>query len=441
MNRPVRRRVPGATVLTVLSLLLLVACGSDSSDVPENRQFANDPVATRSATDEPTEEPTKVPTTAGTGGPDQATPETLLRTRGAPSTLYTLSGDRMVALGFSGGAAVELTVAIPDDVSILGYDASPTGDRVGVLMTLPDGNPVVQFFDASGTPVSDAFPILTESPGSSPVASPVASPVGMPANSTGATSVSWIPQGNGVLVVAGYAIIDVSVDDGPHAVDTDAVSGEIRHASVSPKGDQILLLVRAEDGSEGGWLLDRAKGNVHEVRALRTDPGKGISYLSWLPGGNGVIFVQGEVSGDVIIRGKLFRYLFRNEVPDLVATSGQGGPLSTITNVAISPGGHSVAYDVSVWDSGEWSAHSMWVRSLSKDVPGIQVPVNVGQPVAQIAWSNEGLFWVQERGGERSMRLMTPGGQVEEVQSGATPVASPVASPVTSASPVATPVD
>lgn len=441
MNRPVRRRVPVVAAWMVLALLLLVACGSDSSDVPEDRQFANEPVATRSATETPTTEPTVETASTEARPPAQATPETLLRTRGAPSTLYTLSGNRMVALTVSGGTAVEEPVSVPEGAAILGYDASPTGDRVGVLMVVPDGGTVVQFFQSSGEPASDAYPLsVAATPQASPAASPVASQIATPMEiGNGAASVSWIPQGNGVMVVAGHSVIDVGVDDGPRAVDTNAVSGEIRHASVSPKGDQILLLVREPDGSEGGWLLDRAKGTVYEIRALRTDPGMGISYLSWLPGGNGVMFVQGDVSGDVIIRGQLFRYLFRNEVPELIATSGQGGPLSTITNVAISPGGHSVAYDVSVWDSGEWSAHSMWVRSLRQDVSGIQVPVVVGEPVVQIAWSEAGLFWAQERGAMSSFNLISPGGQVANVQPGATPVASPNATPVTGASPVATP--
>ena len=68
-------------------------------------QFANDPAPTHAETVEPTD----VPTQTGEEQPPPpslATPAELLRTRGAPSTLYTVSGGDLMALSVAGAGAV-----------------------------------------------------------------------------------------------------------------------------------------------------------------------------------------------------------------------------------------------------------------------------------------------------------------------------------------------
>jgi hypothetical protein len=444
---PHARRPLSAVSLMLVILLVLAACGSEpEGEVPEDRQFANDPAPTRDETMVPTDVPTEAPASE-TQAPRSATPAALLRTRGAPSTLYTVSGEDLVALTITKNRADEQVIDLPAGAEVLGLDASPTGDRVGVLMRSPgSGTPVVQFFGANGSSIGGPFaPEASGTPAASPAASPVASPGATPeaAGEDHATSVSWVPQGNGVLVVYDNRVVSVDIEDGPREVEMPRVEGTILSAAVSPKGDQVLAQVALDDGAETAFLVEQSTGDVYELWALRTDQGVGISELDWLPSGNGVIFVEGEVIDGVVMRGELFRYLFQDEMPRLVATSGQGGPSATITNVAITPDGFSVAYDVSILDVDQWTAHSLWVRSLKEDIPGIQVPVDRGRPVTDLAWCREGLLWVQaSRSGDEpmSLNLVTPSGETTSLNDAGTPQASPVASPVTASTPAATPI-
>lgn len=430
----------------LLVMMILVACGSDpASDVAEDRQFANDPAPTRDETAVPTDEPTQAPVNQPRRT-EMATPEALLRTRGAPSTLYTVSGGDLLVLSVDGDAIDERRIDLPDHVEVLGFDASPTGDRVGVLMVTADGGaPFVQFFRADGSPLGES---ATISPAGTPTASPIASPnVGgvtpEAVQNELPTSITWIPQGNGVLVVHDNAVVSVDIGFGASAVDMTGVEGSVQYAAVSPKGDRILVQVSQDDDTQTAYLIERESGDVHELRALRTAPGAGINELVWLPSGNGVLFVKGEVEDGVVMGGELFSYLFRNEVPRLITTSGQGGPSATITHIAVTPDGYSVAYDISIRDVNTWSAHSLWVRSLREDVPGIRVPVDAGQPITGIAWSSEGLLWAQEPRSEDSgllLGILDRSGEAGTLPLDGTPVASPAGNPATSVSPVASPI-
>jgi hypothetical protein len=334
---------------------------------------------------------------------------------------------------------------VSDDVEVVDLDASPTGDRVGVLMApMAGGTPFVQFYAADGSAIGGPFqPAPIGTPGATPAASPMSSP-----DAPGATpavagagemgSATWVPQGNGLLVTWDNTLTYVDVENGASPIDTAGVEGTMLYAASSPKGNQILVQVAFDDGTQGAYLIQRPSGEIHQLHALRTDPDVGISELEWLPGGNGVVFVEGETVNGVVMRGQLFSYLLHNEVPSLVATSGQGGPSGTITNVAVSPDGYSVAYDVSILDVDRWSVHSVWVRSLKQDAPAIQVPVSGGEPLTRLAWSSEGLVWSQEADAEVS--VMRPSGEVGSLMGEDESSASPVASPVTISSPVATPI-
>jgi hypothetical protein len=381
-----------------------------------------------------------------------ATPAELLRTRGAPSTLYTVSGEDLVALHVEENDVVEQVIDVPDGFAIIDFDASPTGDRVGVLLAGLDGASFVQFYRADGTVIGGPFePVASGTPGATPGASPAATPMATPdapgaisaiAAVDAAGSATWVPQGNGLLVTWNNVLSYVDSDEGFSDIDTTGIDGTMQDAAASPKGDQILVRVVFDDGTQGAYLIDGPTGEVHALRALRTSPENGISQLQWLPSGNGVVFVEGEIVDGVVMRGQLFAYLFRNEVPRLVATPGQGGPSGTITNVAVSADGYSVAYDISIRDVDRWAVHSVWIRSLKQDVPGIQVPVSGSEPLTRLMWSSEGLVWSQEA--DARVYVMRPSGEVGalsgEAGPGATPDASPDASPVTTSSPVATPV-
>jgi hypothetical protein len=438
----------GAATL-LLGATLLVACGGENvSDVPENRQFANDPAPTRVETATPALTATDA-SGIETTERSPATPADLLRTRGAPSSLYTVSGGSLFVLTFSGDDADTRIIAMPEGTTVLGTAASPTGDRVGVLTRDEGGGFAVRFYDVEGNEIGGPFGIGGSStPAASPAASPIASPAPISAidgaeGSEASPSITWIPQGNGVLVVRQNALYAFDIERGMEPIPTGTIDGTILRAAASPMGGQIIVHVAMGDGSHAAYLIQDDSGETHELHALRTVPGRGVGDVTWLPGGNGVLFVRGEIANGEIIGGELYSYQFRNEVPRLVATSGQGGPTATITNVAISPDGATVAYDVSVHDGNAWVLHSMWLRSLKQEGVGIEVPALTGSTVRDLHWCDAGLTWISEsrlEPGTSRLYLMTPTGEVLEITPAtpsATPLASPGATPM--ASPAATP--
>jgi hypothetical protein len=439
-----------ALVVAIGVALVLVGCGTDSgSDVPEDRQFANEPAPTRSISGTPDETPTQAPADKPIRNVI-ATPADLLRTRGAPSTLYTVWDGELVVLDTTGKETRSRTIDLPVGSEILGLAASPTGDRAGVLVTADDETPVVQFFDSRGNTIAGPFGVIPSgTPEASPAATPIATPdaiEAIPASESMSETVdlSWAPQGDGVLVVLDNALYYVDVEMGVQGIPTGGVQGTILSAAASPMGGRVLIQVSMDDGSQEAYLYETETSEVRELHALRTTAGTGIGELTWLPGGNGVVFVRGEAIDGHVMRGQLFSYRFRDEVPRLVATSGQGGPSATITRVALTPDGNAVAYAVSILDADNWSLHSMWVRSLKEDESAIEVPVESGDTLTDIGWSGDGLMWGTEprfRPGARSLHVMTPSGDVIDVTPASAPVASP-ATPIGSprATPVATPI-
>jgi hypothetical protein len=444
------RLLRGALALAGASLIL-VACGNGSDDgVPEERQFANDPAPTREATGEPTEIIAETPADAP-ATEVAATPTDLLRTRGAPSTLYTLSEGRLLALLPGDDGVEQSPIPVPEGELVVGIASSPTGDRVGVVTSQPDdGSLAVSFYREDGDVIHDTIRLAPDgTPVASPVPSPIATPVGTPAATPAGDVtdtpvwVSWVPQGNGVLVVHDNKLFDVDIDRGAQAIPTAGIRGTLLMAEASPTGGQILVQATDAGGAQRVYLIQRDTGDVNELFAMRAEPGMGLSEVTWLPAGDGLLFVEGELAGGAVMRGQLFSYLFRDDAPRLVATSGQGGPSATIRNLAVAPDGGSVAYEVSIFDVDHWSMHSMWVRSLRPDQAVLQVPVDPGHMVTALAWSQEGLVWrftaLYGEEGEY-LGVLGPDGEMRDRERISLPDATPAASPVTDATPPATPV-
>lgn len=419
---------PGAgakLLLTLLSaLVILAACGdgSSSDDADEGHRFATErrptvqPSATLAATPveqvlQPTSEPT-IP------------PEEALDVRGAPQFAYFLVGEELQV--YDTVARTFASVNTSEDMVILDFASSPTGDRVGVLGLL-DERVVVQFFGADGEPLGDptSMPITYMPPVVSPVASPAATPV------TSRTPlrlyVSWVPQGNAVIVSGPGVMQRVSMSGVIMPISRTGVTGTVVKAIWSPMDSQVAILTQLMDGHQGVFMLDSGHDEARELEQLHLQPGQSLSNLQWLPNGLGLVLVAGNSSDGDLMNGQLYVYQFGDPVPMLVATSGQGGPAATITHAEVSPDGHSVAYVIMVRDQNEWHLHSLWVRPL-KGGPGYSVPLESNEPIIDIVWTAEGLVWQQSDGRITVIDgSLTPRPLGEEPQ--ATPAASPVGSP------------
>jgi hypothetical protein len=376
-----------------------------------------------------------------------ASPETLLRTRGAPDTLYTVASGQLVSVTVGHDGTDVRPIALPDRHVLVDFDASPNGDRVAVL-TRADTMFSLLLFDRSGKQLQQPV-ALAPGGGGTPVASPdIATPDA--GDEPALSSVSWSPQGRAVLVVGSAGLVNVPIGGQPEAIDLGGVRGAILSAAWSPQGSQLALLTLQPNGSQRVVLLDR-EGQGREIAPLEVNPGTSIEQLQWLPDGSGMLFVRAPLVDGVPMNGQLFVYRFKDPLPTLVATSGQGGPSASITAVTPAPDGRSVAYVISIRDGEHWSFHSLWVRSFRQPL-AYEVPVSDAAAISTVWWVDRGLAWdemvrLDEASPREIVFLSDTSGptvllQATPMANGATPIASPVASPGATpvASPLATPV-
>jgi hypothetical protein len=426
--------------LTLVLVLILTACGTESGDVPEDRQFANDPVEEQKVT--ATSEVIVNATPVVTEEVVSASPETLLRSRGTPNTLYTLTNDRLVALSIHDGEVSSTEIALPDGHRVIDFDGSPSGDRVAVVMSSEDASPSIAFLRASGEPIGETRALTAAEASATPVA----------AGEEAAWQVTWSPQGTGVVVASPTTLETIDVEGDPKQIPLAEFEGQLIGAAWSPQGSRIFLQFAMEDGSQHVYVRDLVADKTREVRVLGAAPGTGATDLQWLPDGSGLLYVQGPMMDGVVMRGQLYVYTLGQEVPRLISTSGQGGPSATMTDAVVSPDGRSVAYVISVLDGSEWVFHSMWVRALDGSL-SYQVPVAPRGVVTNLAWFDRGIAWEQGPspdvpGNILSMRQGEEPVVVFEAPStdiagtpGASPAVNPAGTPVPSpgATPVGTP--
>ena len=431
-----KRYGKGARFLIVLlcSVVVLAGCGNgtstDSDD--DGRRFASEriptsePTATSDAS-EVTQEP--LPTVQPTTSPDE-----LLNLRGAPQFAYFVIEDRLQVYDTASHHFTQIDLA--DDFVMLDFASSPTGDRVGIL-GIVERRLVVQFHGADGEPLGNAIPLTV---GFQPIpvpvsATPVASPIATPTADRPQSQlrVNWVPQGNAVVVTGPGILQRVSMSGTVMPISRAGVTGMVVDAYWSPMDSQLAIVTRQMDGSQSVFLLDSGHAEARELEVLQIQPYQVLSNLQWSPNGLGLLVVVGTENEGDLMNGQLWVYKFDDGEPRLLATSGQGGPTGTLTHVAISPDGHSVAYAVMVRDQGTWHLHSLWVKSV-QDGTVLQIPLISNQPIIELIWTAEGLVWQQEDG-----RISVVDSNLEPRPLGdepqATPVVSPQSTPITDPTP------
>src|SRR5699024_7131819 len=120
---------------------------------------------------------------------------------------------------------------LPEEMTVLDFASSPTGDRVGVL-GLVDESVTVQFYGADGESLGDStlLPTAYVPVQVSPVASPVASPAATPAVADRTPlqlHVTWVPQGNAVVVSGPGVMQRVSMNGTIMPISRTGVTGTV----------------------------------------------------------------------------------------------------------------------------------------------------------------------------------------------------------------------
>lgn len=420
----INKRYWGVTLLLACTLIL-TACGGDEDSGP---QFVSDVRPTATST-QIVSAPSPTATTPATE-PAQIEPVSVISTRSAPRFAYLITAGDLTSYDSVGRTFT--TIDLPDDLALIGHAASPTGDRVGVL-GVQNNRLIVRFFGADGAPLTEAIPLSVPSipkVESSPSATPGATPVAAVPNAN-QLHIDWIPQGNAITVSGPGVNQRVSMSGEVMPISRTGVSGTVMRSIWSPMDLQVAMQTQLQSGDQSLYLLDTGHDEARPLEAFEDVHAQGLSNLQWMPSGLGLIAVTGKVENGVVMNGQLYAYRFDADSPSLIATSGLGGPSSTITHAVVSPDGHSIVYAVMVRDLNTWHLHSLWVRSM-KGGPAVPIPTDSGSPITSLQWTEEGIVWQQADG-----TLMV----VDNALSPRPLGTAPVATPVVETSPDATPMD
>ncbi|HEU0115305.1 MAG TPA: hypothetical protein VFQ80_11540 [Thermomicrobiales bacterium] len=428
--RPVGPRVVSLLLAAIATLALLAACVEDDSG---SHQFANDlrtPNATSAALATP--DLTLLPTTAPLASPVSAAD--LLRSRGAPSRIYFLRGGELWSLSLDNRSATRV-VAPAAGQAIVGFDASPSGDKVAVAFGSPNGRAPagsLLVVDAGGRVVQRVDDL------SNALKTTLSTP----------NSVDWSPQGKAILL--GFrdgGIASVPIGAGaPRLLLSPAAARRPQRAAWSPTGQDFAFLNGT--GASQPTALYRAAiaagTPTPTVVAPSGDSAASVAGFAWLPDGRSLLFTQ---VGGALGSGStdLWQIGVDGKNRKLVASAGVAAPVAQVSQFAPSTDGRSVAYAIDVPTAGGPVFNSLWLRDLAAGRP-VPVPMPSGVSVVRLWWTSAGLV-VEARiraaagtpaasdPGTTVLLLAPPAGRMEELLRFET---HPAATPVV-ATPLATP--
>ena len=384
---------------------VLAGCTDDTAGY----QFATDPRPTREATvavvaTQPPSQPT--PT-----APPRRSFADLVVPRGAPERIYFQAGPQLWTVVADGSDPTRVFGAEAGE-TVLDISASPSRDRVAVLVELVGGEREVRILAPDGETIEvvedvPAPPLVASTP-ATPDASDGATPVSASAPATLGSeatpvvgdpipvSLDWSPQGDQLLV--GFdpgGLVALSVDDllGVRVVASVAEVTRPGEAAWSPTGQQVAFTARAPTGEHRALVVtnanDRSAGSV----VLQSEvPGRAVFEFAWLPDGRSILFTEGDSANANAVNADLWRVRADGSDRQLVASAGSAAPVANIDRFVPSPDGRAVAYTVVVPGEREPMFHSLWLRDLVAD-QGVRVDVPTGSEVTDIWWTNQGLIY------------------------------------------------
>lgn len=370
----------------LLVIVLATACGAEGSN--ETRRFANERPPTLSpstvtaaavATNTPVPQPQPV-----------SSPGALLATRGAPERFYFSDETELWTISADGDDPHALLQLNPEQGEIRSTAQAPgvAGDEIAALIVRKDeGEETARLIFLNGDgDVTRRVDRLERVFGKDAQ------------GDLTATSVTWSPQGDLLLVTfTEGGIVVIPVDGEPSVLVPGDAARHFDRAAWSPAGDAIAFVASVADAGEDvrqlvvAPVVDGAVDPAGFVVASRA--GDGVSGFSWLPDGSGLVYTESSAIGDTA-GGDLFSVQSDGSDPRLIASAGRAAPVAQIVDFAVSPDGGSLAYTIATPDAtGERLVfHSLWVRALDGTAT-VPVPIPGDEAVTQLWWTAEGLVW------------------------------------------------
>lgn len=360
-------------MVAVLIVFALVACGEDA----EQRRFATDKQPTFAAAS-PTARATSTSPPSPTVPPRVVSPEALVRTSGAPDTVYLAWDNAIWAVNIAERGSSRVVSALPETQPV--FAASPDGKYIAILADMPDdaegvalvvfeGGTVRYRIDGIEQTFTDVGPELV--------------PV----------SLDWSSDGNRILAgFLGGGLLDIPLDGEPSVLLGVKQLPWLVSARWSPQGDVVAYIAR--EGADGAGRLFVAK-----LRGGATDPvllapkrgatGQSVEALSWRPDAGTILYLQSSI-GSTVEGQDLFEISPVGEERRLIASAGRVAPVAGIVEFAVSPDGNAVAYSVHVPAPDGARFDSLWIGSIDA-ATAIEVPLQRDVTVTEFRWSVSGL--------------------------------------------------
>jgi hypothetical protein len=308
-------------------------------------------------------------------------PEALVRTAGAPDTVYLTWDNSIWAVNIAERGSTRVVSGLPGQQPV--FAASPDGKYIAILSDMPDRGGVALMvfergavryrFDQIELTFTDVGPELV--------------PV----------SLDWSSDGKRILAgFLGGGLLDIPLDGEPAVLLGVKQVPWLVSARWSPEGDVVAYIARdGADGANGAGRLFVAK-----LRGGATDPvllapkrgatGQSVEALSWRPDVGTILFLQSSI-GSTVEGQDLFEISPVGEERRLIASAGRVAPVAGIAEFAVSPDGDSVAYSVHVPAPDGVRFDSLWIRSIDA-ATAIEVPLEREVVVTEFRWSASGLL-------------------------------------------------
>ena len=286
------------------------------------------------------------------------------------------------------------------------------GQRIGPWAQTADGARIalVRYREENGQGFEEIVLVNNDGSSGEPVYGPVTT-----SGATGSPAIrdlAWSWDGQALAVILSddtIATMRFAADD-PfrtkpplESIDSPADDSVPADVAWAPSGAGVAYLM---SGDDGGALYVTPPGEP--ARAV-IDPGglpsRAVRAFGWLPGRGRLVFVEAGGGPSSQLPGSIFTIAPDGQLLELLVSAGRFAPAATIATMSAGPDGRVLAFTVQVPNAqGQQVFQSLWILSIDSGEL-VQVPVETGYRVADVAWTATGLVW---RGIDRNARI--PGG-------------------------------
>ncbi|MEJ7837864.1 MAG: hypothetical protein WKF81_03565 [Thermomicrobiales bacterium] len=363
-----------------------------------------------------------------------ASPSSVLRSRGAPDSLYSLTDNVITSVVIAEHQTSITEWSAQSGVEIAAIDGAPDGSRVAAILIPDVGDASMVIYDAAGAEQTRFDNLIAMD---TLRATPVSDGTGGVTGASVHVTVAWASLGDQILVSSSDGqLVSVPSDGGDPIVYTPSSPLDgLQDARWSPDGSRIGAFLRNAAGLGRIEVLTPDGATVSRSESVGRENlpvGFSVEQFNWSVDGSSLFYVVADRTEGNPLGGQLYELILAKNSPILIATSGRGGPSGTIESFVLSPDGRSIAIVIAVIDADTVTFHSLLVKSL-RNGSTYDVLIGSQSSVPEIWWAADGLVWNRDTADGSEFTIEMPGDIREPLINGArqgTPVPQATPAPL-----------